>query len=217
MKKIINEMKLRLPAVSVNEAVARSCISAFVAEANPTVEELCDLRCAVSEAVTNCIVHAYRGYRGDSAYIYISARLYETREVSVEVSDNGCGIEDIEKARAPMYTTGEPSETESFAVLALNSLQNCMMLTPAEPRAGPTGGAGFAAPAGIWSFTTPVTFFAILVFAQSLASHGQSCTPLASSLNPSFLCRLLPGILPGASGAPRGASGLSDRNYTPPT
>ena len=126
MKKIINEMKLRLPAVSVNEAVARSCISAFVAEANPTVEELCDLRCAVSEAVTNCIVHAYRGYRGDSAYIYISARLYETREVSVEVSDNGCGIEDIERARAPMYTTGEPSERCGMGFLVMDSFTDSL-------------------------------------------------------------------------------------------
>ena len=75
MKKILNEMKLRLPAKSVNESVARSCISAFIAEANPTVEELCDLRCAVSEAVTNCIVHAYRDYTGDGCYIYISVRL----------------------------------------------------------------------------------------------------------------------------------------------
>ena len=66
MKNILNEMKLRLVARSVNEAVARSCISAFVAEANPTVEELCDLRCAVSEAVTNSIVHAYRGREGES-------------------------------------------------------------------------------------------------------------------------------------------------------
>ena len=61
MKKIINEMKIRLPAISVNESVARSVISAFFAELNPTVDELADVRCAVSEAVTNCIVHAYRG------------------------------------------------------------------------------------------------------------------------------------------------------------
>ena len=61
MKKRINKMELCLPAISVNEAVARSVISAFVAELDPTVEELGDLRCAVSEAVTNCIVHAYKG------------------------------------------------------------------------------------------------------------------------------------------------------------
>lgn len=108
MKRIINEMKLRLPAKSVNESVCRAIISAFSAELNPTVEELGDLRCAVSEAVTNCIVHAYRGRaEGDEGYIYISVRLYDTREITVEISDNGCGIADVTAARMPMYTTGE--------------------------------------------------------------------------------------------------------------
>ena len=107
LKRIINEMKLRLPAKSVNESVCRAIISAFSAELNPTVEELGDLRCAVSEAVTNCIVHAYK-YKPDTdeGYIYISARLYDNREITVEISDNGCGIADVEAARAPMYTTG---------------------------------------------------------------------------------------------------------------
>ena len=86
MKRITNEMKLRLPAIGVNEAVARSVISAFVAELNPTVEELGDLRLAVSEAVTNCIVHAYRDLpTGTWGNVYISARLYDTREVTVEI------------------------------------------------------------------------------------------------------------------------------------
>ena len=99
MKRIINEMKLRLPAKSVNEAVARSVISAFIAQLDPTVEELGDIRCAVSEAVTNSIVHAYRSLpESEVGYIYISVRLYDTREVSVEISDNGCGIE-TEKLR----------------------------------------------------------------------------------------------------------------------
>ena len=106
LKRIINEMKLRLPAKSINESVCRAIISAFSAELNPTVEELGDLRCAVSEAVTNCIVHAYRYQTDNEGYIYISARLYDTREITVEISDNGCGIANIEAARAPMYTTG---------------------------------------------------------------------------------------------------------------
>ncbi len=107
MKRIINEMKLRLPAKSINESVCRAIISAFSAELNPTVEELGDLRCAVSEAVTNCIVHAYRDLSdSEEGYIYISARLYDCREITVEISDNGCGIADVERARSPMYTTG---------------------------------------------------------------------------------------------------------------
>lgn len=107
LKRIINEMKLRLPAKSINESVCRAIISAFSAELNPTVEELGDLRCAVSEAVTNCIVHAYRDKSdGEDGYIYISVRLYDTREITVEISDNGCGIADVAAARAPMFTTG---------------------------------------------------------------------------------------------------------------
>lgn len=126
MKKILNEMKLRLPAKSINESVARSCISAFVAEANPTVEELCDLRCALSEAVTNCIVHAYRDRCSDDCYVYISVRLYESREVSVEVSDNGCGIEDVEKARMPMFTTGEPGERCGMGFLVMDNFTDSL-------------------------------------------------------------------------------------------
>ena len=123
MKRIVNEMKLRLPAHSENEGVARTAICAFVAELNPTVEELGDIRLAVSEAVTNCVVHAYpeKG-EGDRAYIYISARIYDGREISVEISDNGCGIENIELARTPMYTTGEYGERCGMGFLIMENL-----------------------------------------------------------------------------------------------
>ena len=120
MKRKINELKLRLPAVSVNEAVARSMISAFCAELDPSVEELGDLRCAVSEAVTNCIVHAYKG-REDDCYVYISVRLYDNREVSVEISDNGCGIEDLSLARTPAFTTGNSGERCGMGFLVMES------------------------------------------------------------------------------------------------
>ncbi len=127
MKRKINDMKLRLPAISVNEAVARSVISSFVAELNPTVEELGDLRCAVSEAVTNCIVHAYRDRRSDEpAYVYISVRLYDTREVSVEISDTGCGIENVALARVPAFTTGEPDERCGMGFLVMESFTDSL-------------------------------------------------------------------------------------------
>ena len=127
MKRIVNELKLRLPAESVNEAVARSVISAFTASLNPTVEELGDLRCAVSEAVTNCIVHAYRDLPDRSnCYIYISARLYDTREVTVEISDNGCGIEDVELARSPAYTTGGSADRCGMGFLVMESFTDSL-------------------------------------------------------------------------------------------
>ena len=122
MRSKINDMKLRLPAISVNEAVARSVISAFSAELNPTVEELGDLRCAVSEAVTNCIVHAYRDRTEENpGFIYISVRLYSNREISVEIADNGIGIDDVELARTPCFTTGEYGERCGMGFLVMES------------------------------------------------------------------------------------------------
>lgn len=127
MKKILNEMKLRLPARSVNEGVCRAIISAFTAELNPTVEELGDLRCALSEAVTNCIVHAYRGAADAmTCFIYISARLYENREVTIEISDNGCGIENVERAMRQGFTTGERGERSGMGFLVMESFTDSL-------------------------------------------------------------------------------------------
>jgi stage II sporulation protein AB (anti-sigma F factor) len=102
MKRKINDMKLRLPAISVNEAVARSVVSAFCAELDPSVEELGDLRCAVSEAVTNCIVHAYKKNVGK---ITLTLRICENRVFKMTVADKGCGIADVKEARKPLFTT----------------------------------------------------------------------------------------------------------------
>ena len=127
MKRIINEMKLRLPAKSINESVCRAIISAFAAELNPTVEELGDLRCAISEAVTNCIVHGYKDAPTDRpSYIYISVRLYDSREITVEISDNGCGIADVTLARTPMYTTGKEGERCGMGFLVMESFTDSL-------------------------------------------------------------------------------------------
>ena len=126
MKRIINEMKLRLPAKSINEGVCRAVISAFSAELNPTVEELGDLRCAVSEAVTNCIVHGYKGADPATSYIYISVRLYDTREITVEISDNGCGIADVLLAMQPSYTTGGDGERCGMGFLVMQSFTDSL-------------------------------------------------------------------------------------------
>ena len=129
MKKVINEMKLRLPAKSINEGLVRAIVSAFSAELNPTVEELGDLRCAVSEAVTNAIVHGYRNAEEPMrAYVYISCRLYDSREITVEVSDNGCGIEDVALARTPMYTTGAPGERCGMGFLVMESFTDYLQV-----------------------------------------------------------------------------------------
>lgn len=97
-----NELKLSFPSLSVNEGIARSAVAAFCAQLNPTIDELADIKCAVSEAVTNCIVHAYPDRVGK---IYIYAAVYEDNTVKISVRDRGVGIADVKKAMEPLFTT----------------------------------------------------------------------------------------------------------------
>ena len=101
-KTLTNEIKFSFLSLSQNESLARGIISSFLLPLDPDIEELADLRCAVSEAVTNCIVHAYAGTVGT---ITLSARAYSDRTVKISVADKGCGIDDVAKARQPLYTT----------------------------------------------------------------------------------------------------------------
>ena len=103
MKKT-NEFRLTLDARSVNEGFARVAVSAFAAPLDPTLEELADLKTAVSEAVTNCIVHGFMYCCGK---IYIHTVLLDPPAVRVTVRDKGCGIADVPQAMTPLYTTGE--------------------------------------------------------------------------------------------------------------
>lgn len=100
----LNRMTLRFDSRSVNEAFARMTVSAFVAQLDPTLEELNDIKTVVSEAVTNAIVHGYRDRMGE---IIVSARLLEDGYAEIKVKDHGCGIPDIEQARQPLFTTGD--------------------------------------------------------------------------------------------------------------
>ena len=101
MKKI-NELKLIFDSKSINESFSRMAVSAFAAQLDMTVEELGDIKTVVSEAVTNCIVHAYRDTIGK---IYITCTVFEEGVVRISVRDKGCGIDDIKKAREPLYTS----------------------------------------------------------------------------------------------------------------
>lgn len=100
--KAFNEMKLIIESRSANESFARVAVSAFAAQMDPTIEELSDIKTAVSEAVTNCIVHAYKNEVGK---IYITAGLYENNRMRIKIRDNGCGIADIKQAMEPLFTT----------------------------------------------------------------------------------------------------------------
>ncbi len=105
-KKIVNETEFSFPAKSVNENFARYAVSSFCAQLDPTIEELSDIRTAVSEAVTNAIVHGYRD-TGEGR-VYIKVRILEERTLVIIVKDTGCGIADITLAMTPLYT-GDPS------------------------------------------------------------------------------------------------------------
>ena len=101
--KALNTVKITFPSRSVNEGFARSALSAFAAQADPTLDELADVKTAVSEALTNCIVHAYANTIGP---ITLTAALYEDGTLRVAVADKGCGIPDVSKAMEPLFTTG---------------------------------------------------------------------------------------------------------------
>ena len=101
--KFNNFMILEFPSKSSNEAFARSAVACFAAQMDPTLEELGDIRTAVSEAVTNCIVHAYPNELG---IITLRCRILKDNVLDIVVKDKGIGIADIEQAKRPMYTTG---------------------------------------------------------------------------------------------------------------
>ena len=110
-----NFIKINFPSKSVNEGFARSAISAFCAQLDPTVEEINDIKTAVSEAVTNCIVH---GYRDTFGIVYITATISDGK-ITVKIADKGVGIEDVSRAMQPLFTTDPNGERAGigFAVM----------------------------------------------------------------------------------------------------
>lgn len=99
---IINEFRMTVDSHSVNESFSRATVAAFAAQLDPTLEELNDIKTAVSEAVTNCIVH---GYKNSLGKIYITVKIHNDNRVIITIRDKGCGISDIKKAREPLFTT----------------------------------------------------------------------------------------------------------------
>ncbi len=116
--RVTNKMQLKLPALSVNEGMARATVSAFCASLDPSAIEIADIKCAVSEAVTNCIVHAYKNTSG---LIYITVSLLEGRVVKIEIRDRGCGIPDVKQARMPLFTTDREDERSGMGFTVMES------------------------------------------------------------------------------------------------
>lgn len=114
-------MKLSFESRSCNESFARSSVAAFVAVLDPNVEELSDIKTAVSEAVTNCIVH---GYKEKIGTVYINAKIFEGACVKISIKDKGCGIADIKKAMEPLYTSCETGERAGLGFSIMESFMD---------------------------------------------------------------------------------------------
>ena len=123
--KFENYMILDFPSRSTNEAFARSAVACFAAQMDPTLEELGDIRTAVSEAVTNCIVHAYPNELG---IITLRCRILKDNTLDIVVKDRGIGIPDVEKARQPMFTTGGV-ERSGMGFTIMDSFMTSMTIT----------------------------------------------------------------------------------------
>lgn len=115
-----NSTRIQFDSLSSNEAYARGVTAAFLARYDPTVPQLADLKTAVSEAVTNCIVHAYRARTSD-ALITLSGEYYSGGRVVITVKDRGCGIEDIDRAMQPLFTTDAESERSGMGFTVMES------------------------------------------------------------------------------------------------
>lgn len=115
-----NIMKLEILSKSENESFARVVVSAFAAQLDPTIEEITDIKTAVSEAVTNCIIH---GYKKDDEIIHIICEL-DGNEVTVEIIDYGIGIDNIEQAREPLYTSKPDLERSGMGFTVMESFMD---------------------------------------------------------------------------------------------
>ena len=121
--KSTNQMKVSFKSLSVNEGFARVAVASFISSLDPTTAEIADIKTAVSEAVTNCIVHAYRDTIG---LITIHTKIFENRRVVITIKDKGCGIEDINKAIEPLFTTLPDEERSGLGFSVMQSFTDKM-------------------------------------------------------------------------------------------
>ncbi len=120
-RNVINECRISFPALSVNEGYARTCTAAFAAQCDPTVKELSELKTAVSEAVTNAIVH---GYRERSGNVELILRQLSGGLMQLTVRDKGAGIADIEQAMTPLFTTAPEEERSGLGFSVMESFMD---------------------------------------------------------------------------------------------
>jgi stage II sporulation protein AB (anti-sigma F factor) len=129
-KEVLNRIRIKLPALSVNEGMARAAVAAFISQLDPGVTEAADIKCAVSEAVTNAIVHGYRDREeGEIGSITITVSILEGNAVKIEVKDKGCGIPDVAQARKPLYTTDAAGERSGMGFTVMESFTDALRVT----------------------------------------------------------------------------------------
>ncbi len=131
---VVNEMSMTFESRSSNESFARSAVSAFVAQLDPTIGELNDIKTAVSEAVTNCVVHAYKDSIGK---ISVNVRLTSDNCVIVRIHDSGCGIENIKQAMEPLYTTAPGDDRAGLGFALMQSFSDKLSVR-SKPQKGTT-------------------------------------------------------------------------------
>ena len=126
-----NSTRIQFDSLSVNEAYARGAVAAFLARYDPTVPQLADIKTAVSEAVTNCIVHAYPDRVGQ---IVLTVAVYPDRRVRITVADHGVGIADVAQAMEPLFTTGDPEERSGLGFAVMQSFMDGVRVTSCPSR-----------------------------------------------------------------------------------
>ncbi len=117
----VNTMKMEILSKSSNEAFARASVAAFIAQLDPTIEEISDIKTSVSEAVTNSIVH---GYENNIGKIYITVKIFDTGKVRIEIKDKGIGIEDVEVAMQPLFTTSTTGDRAGMGFSIMGSFMD---------------------------------------------------------------------------------------------
>ena len=129
--KMLNQVKITFAGRSVNEGFARAALAAFLVQLDPTVPQLADMKTAVSEAVTNCIVHAYPDRVGP---ITMTVSVYPGRVVRIVIADKGIGIPDIPRAMEPLFTTGNPEERSGLGFAVMQSFMDKVSVRSAPGR-----------------------------------------------------------------------------------
>ncbi len=120
-QRLINRMKLTFPSCSENERFSRTAVSGFISHLDPLIDEISDIKTAVSEGVTNAIVHAYPDRIGE---VFMEVKIFGDRTVRIKIRDKGCGIDNIEKAMEPMFTTSQDEERAGLGFAVMQSFMD---------------------------------------------------------------------------------------------